>query len=208
MTVRTRGLHHHRSQAEVEEWRTNRDPSSCSAGGSWTTGLRSRGRARQARRCRTEVDAAWQFALDSPFPDARRGVHPSVHQSRSRPGTERRRNHAHRSITSGHQRAVIARRWNATSGCSSWARTCPESAGRHGRVRREVRQGTGPQHPDLAEGGFVGPVRARPWSGCDRLSKLGAAFFYVAFDQMVSIIAKSTYLYGGQARFRSRCAAR
>jgi acetoin:2,6-dichlorophenolindophenol oxidoreductase subunit beta len=51
----------------------------------------------------------------------------------------------------------------------------------------------------LAEAGFVGAGAGAAMVGMRPVVELGAVFFYVAFDQLVSIIAKSTYLYGGQA---------
>lgn len=52
----------------------------------------------------------------------------------------------------------------------------------------------------LSEAGFVGAAAGAAMVGMRPVVELGAAFAYVAFDQLVSIIAKSTYLYGGQAR--------
>jgi pyruvate dehydrogenase E1 component beta subunit len=53
----------------------------------------------------------------------------------------------------------------------------------------------------IAEAGFVGAAAGAAMVGMRPVVDLMIApFFYVAFDQLVSIIAKSTYLYGGQAK--------
>lgn len=53
----------------------------------------------------------------------------------------------------------------------------------------------------IAEAGFVGAAAGAAMVGMRPVVDLMIApFVYVAFDQLVSIIAKSTYLYGGQAR--------
>lgn len=52
----------------------------------------------------------------------------------------------------------------------------------------------------LSEAGFVGAAAGVAMVGMRPVvDTLMAPFMYVAFDQIVSIIAKSTYLYGGQA---------
>jgi pyruvate dehydrogenase E1 component beta subunit len=53
----------------------------------------------------------------------------------------------------------------------------------------------------ISEAGFVGAGAGAAMVGMRPvIDMLIAPFIYVAFDQIVSIIAKSTYLYGGQAR--------
>jgi len=53
----------------------------------------------------------------------------------------------------------------------------------------------------ISEAGFVGTGAGAAMVGMRPVvDMLIAPFIYVAFDQIVSIIAKSTYLYGGQAR--------
>lgn len=53
----------------------------------------------------------------------------------------------------------------------------------------------------ISEAGFVGAAAGAAMVGMRPVvDMLIAPFVYVAFDQFVSIIAKSTYLYGGQAR--------
>jgi pyruvate dehydrogenase E1 component beta subunit len=53
----------------------------------------------------------------------------------------------------------------------------------------------------IAEAGFVGTATGAAMVGMRPVvDMMIAPFFYVAFDQLVSIIAKSTYLYGGQAK--------
>ena len=53
----------------------------------------------------------------------------------------------------------------------------------------------------ISEAGFVGAGAGAAMVGMRPVvHMLIAPFVYVAFDQIVSIIAKSTYLYGGQAR--------
>lgn len=53
----------------------------------------------------------------------------------------------------------------------------------------------------ISEAGFVGAGAGAAMVGMRPVvDMLIAPFVYVAFDQIVSIIAKSTYLYGGQAR--------
>lgn len=53
----------------------------------------------------------------------------------------------------------------------------------------------------IAEAGFVGTAAGAAMVGMRPVVDLMIApFFYCAFDQVVSIIAKSTYLYGGQAK--------
>jgi pyruvate dehydrogenase E1 component beta subunit len=53
----------------------------------------------------------------------------------------------------------------------------------------------------ISEAGFVGAAAGAAMVGMRPVvDMLIAPFVYVAFDQIVSIIAKSTYLYGGQAR--------
>jgi pyruvate/2-oxoglutarate/acetoin dehydrogenase E1 component len=53
----------------------------------------------------------------------------------------------------------------------------------------------------IAEAGFIGAAAGAAMVGMRPVvDVMIAPFFYVAFDQLVSIIAKSTYLYGGQAR--------
>jgi pyruvate dehydrogenase E1 component beta subunit len=52
----------------------------------------------------------------------------------------------------------------------------------------------------ISEAGFVGAAAGAAMVGMRPVvDMLIAPFVYVAFDQIVSIIAKSTYLYGGQA---------
>jgi pyruvate dehydrogenase E1 component beta subunit len=52
----------------------------------------------------------------------------------------------------------------------------------------------------ISEAGFVGTAAGAAMVGMRPVvHMLIAPFIYVAFDQLVSIIAKSTYLYGGQA---------
>lgn len=52
----------------------------------------------------------------------------------------------------------------------------------------------------IAEAGFLGAAAGAAMVGMRPVvDMMIAPFFYVAFDQLVSIIAKSTYLYGGQA---------
>ena len=46
----------------------------------------------------------------------------------------------------------------------------------------------------------MGTAAGAAMVGMRPVVEMGAPFFYVAFDQLVSIIAKSTYLYGGQAK--------
>jgi pyruvate/2-oxoglutarate/acetoin dehydrogenase E1 component len=53
----------------------------------------------------------------------------------------------------------------------------------------------------ISEAGFVGTAAGAAMVGMRPVvDMMIAPFFYVAFDQLVSIIAKSTYLYGGQAK--------
>jgi pyruvate/2-oxoglutarate/acetoin dehydrogenase E1 component len=53
----------------------------------------------------------------------------------------------------------------------------------------------------ISEAGFVGAGAGAAMVGMRPvIDMLIAPFVYVAFDQIVSIIAKSTYLYGGQAK--------
>lgn len=53
----------------------------------------------------------------------------------------------------------------------------------------------------ISEAGFVGAGAGAAMVGMRPVVDIMIApFLYVAFDQIVSIIAKSTYLYGGQAR--------
>ena len=53
----------------------------------------------------------------------------------------------------------------------------------------------------ISEAGFVGAGAGAAMVGMRPVvHMLIAPFVYVAFDQLVSIIAKSTYLYGGQAK--------
>lgn len=53
----------------------------------------------------------------------------------------------------------------------------------------------------IAEAGFVGAAAGAAMVGMRPVVDLMiSSFFYVAFDQMASIITKSTYLYGGQAK--------
>jgi pyruvate dehydrogenase E1 component beta subunit len=53
----------------------------------------------------------------------------------------------------------------------------------------------------ISEAGFVGAAAGAAMVGMRPVvDMLIAPFVYVAFDQIVSIIAKSTYLYGGQAK--------
>ena len=53
----------------------------------------------------------------------------------------------------------------------------------------------------ISEAGFVGAAAGAAMVGMRPVvDMLIAPFVYVAFDQFVSIIAKSTYLYGGQAK--------
>ncbi len=53
----------------------------------------------------------------------------------------------------------------------------------------------------ISEAGFVGAAAGAAMVGMRPVvDMLIAPFVYVAFDQLVSIIAKSTYLYGGQAK--------
>jgi acetoin:2,6-dichlorophenolindophenol oxidoreductase subunit beta len=53
----------------------------------------------------------------------------------------------------------------------------------------------------ISEAGFVGAAAGAAMVGVSPVvDMLIAPFVYVAFDQFVSIIAKSTYLYGGQAK--------
>jgi pyruvate dehydrogenase E1 component beta subunit len=53
----------------------------------------------------------------------------------------------------------------------------------------------------IAEAGFVGAAAGAAMVGMRPvLDMMIAPFMYVAFDQIVSIVAKSTYLYGGQAQ--------
>lgn len=53
----------------------------------------------------------------------------------------------------------------------------------------------------ISEAGFVGAGAGAAMVGMRPvIDMLSAPFLYVAFDQIVSIIAKSTYLYGGQAK--------
>lgn len=53
----------------------------------------------------------------------------------------------------------------------------------------------------ISEAGFVGAGAGAAMVGMRPVvHMLIAPFLYVAFDQLVSIIAKSTYLYGGQAK--------
>jgi pyruvate dehydrogenase E1 component beta subunit len=53
----------------------------------------------------------------------------------------------------------------------------------------------------ISEAGFVGAGAGAAMVGMRPVvHMLIAPFIYVAFDQFVSIVAKSTYLYGGQAR--------
>jgi pyruvate dehydrogenase E1 component beta subunit len=50
----------------------------------------------------------------------------------------------------------------------------------------------------ITEAAFVGAAAGAAMVGMRPVVEIGAPFMYVAFDQLVSIIAKSTYLYGGQ----------
>jgi acetoin:2,6-dichlorophenolindophenol oxidoreductase subunit beta len=53
----------------------------------------------------------------------------------------------------------------------------------------------------IAEAGFVGTAAGAAMVGMRPVvDMMIAPFFYVAMDQVVSIVAKSTYLYGGQAK--------
>ena len=53
----------------------------------------------------------------------------------------------------------------------------------------------------ISEAGFVGAGAGAAMVGMRPIvHMLIAPFMYVAFDQIVSIISKSTYTYGGQAR--------
>ncbi len=53
----------------------------------------------------------------------------------------------------------------------------------------------------IAEAGFLGTAAGAAMVGMRPVvDMMIAPFVYVAFDQLVSIIAKSTYLYGGQAK--------
>ncbi|MGI9642530.1 MAG: alpha-ketoacid dehydrogenase subunit beta [Acidimicrobiia bacterium] len=53
----------------------------------------------------------------------------------------------------------------------------------------------------ISEAGFVGAGAGAAMVGMRPIvHMLIAPFLYVAFDQLVSIVAKSTYLYGGQAK--------
>ena len=53
----------------------------------------------------------------------------------------------------------------------------------------------------LSENGFVGAAAGAAMAGMRPIVDMTmASFLYVAMDQIVSIIAKSTYMYGGQAK--------
>src|SRR5262249_17982781 len=52
----------------------------------------------------------------------------------------------------------------------------------------------------ISEAGFLGAAAGASMVGMRPVvDMMIASFLYVAFDQLVSIVAKSTYLYGGQA---------
>jgi len=53
----------------------------------------------------------------------------------------------------------------------------------------------------ISEAGFTGAAAGAAMTGMRPIVELGlTSFMYCAMDQIVSIISKSTYLYGGQAR--------
>src|ERR1700733_3186423 len=125
-------------------------------------------------------------------------------RTRSRSGTSSRgRPPCQQSVTCRRSTTRCRRRCAATIACSSWARTWAStcsappaassmSSARSGSAtRRSPRPGS--PGPLLARRGVAG-VGMRPV-----VDLMLSSFMYVAMDQIISIISKSTYLYGGQA---------
>src|ERR671927_300460 len=77
----------------------------------------------------------------------------------------------------------------------SRACTRPRSRPRSRRCRKRVR------NTPLSENGFIGAAAGAALVGARPIVDVTiASFLYVAMDQLISIVSKATYMYGGQAR--------